>query len=91
MLNKSDYCICIPVRPPRRIVVQRNEETGMEFNENRGGQPFRASPFVLMFRLPRRLWLAWRQQARSRKALARLSDAQLRDIGLTSDDIKRYR
>ncbi|MDN4629610.1 MULTISPECIES: DUF1127 domain-containing protein [Erwinia] len=44
-----------------------------------------------MFSLARRLWLAWRQEVYSRKILARLSDAQLKDIGLTGDDIKRYR
>lgn len=63
----------------------------MEFNENKGGRPFAASPFVLMFRLPRRLWLAWRQRAYSRKVLARLSDAQLRDIGLTSEDVRKFK
>ena len=63
----------------------------MEFNENRGGKPFKASPFVLMFRLPRRLWLAWRHRAYSRKVLARLSDVQLKDIGLTSEDVNKYR
>lgn len=63
----------------------------MEFNENRGGKPFKESPFVLMFRLPRRLWLAWRQRAYDRKILGRLSDSQLKDIGLTSEDVKKYR
>lgn len=63
----------------------------MEFNENRAGRPFSQSPFILMFRLPRRLWLAWRHRAYSRKVLARLSDAQLKDIGLSSDDVERYR
>ncbi|MBV4367374.1 DUF1127 domain-containing protein [Erwinia sp. BNK-24-b] len=63
----------------------------MEFNENKGGKPFSASPFVLMFRLPRRLWLAWRHRVQSQKVLARLSDAQLKDIGLTSEDVKRFR
>ncbi|WP_158781637.1 DUF1127 domain-containing protein [Pantoea sp. BAV 3049] len=63
----------------------------MEFHENRGGRPFKDSPFRLMYLLPYRLWRAWRLRAHTRKILSNLSDLQLKDIGLTCEDVKRYK
>ena len=63
----------------------------MEFNENRAGRPFQQSPFRLMFTLPYRLLLLWWQRKQTRKILSRLSEAQLRDIGLTCEDVRRYK
>ncbi|KGT87156.1 hypothetical protein NG99_23905 [Erwinia typographi] len=63
----------------------------MEFNENRAARPFAASPFYLMFKLPYRLWKAWRLRSQTRKILQGLSSTQLKDIGLTCEDVRRYR
>ncbi|QKJ88978.1 DUF1127 domain-containing protein [Paramixta manurensis] len=63
----------------------------MEFYENRSGKPFKASPFVLMYRLPYRLWKAWRLRTKTRKILSQLSAEQLRDIGLDCEDLRRYK
>lgn len=63
----------------------------MEFNENRAGKPFKQSPFRLMFILPYRLWKTWLLRKQTRKILSALSDAQLRDIGLTCEDVRRYK
>lgn len=63
----------------------------MEFQENRAARPFAASPFKLMFRLPYRLWKAWRLRTETRKILSGLSEAQLKDIGMTCEDVRRYK
>lgn len=53
----------------------------MEFFENRPARPFIG--FVLIWRAFKK----WRQQAQTRRMLSRLSDAQLRDMGLNRDDV----
>lgn len=53
----------------------------MEFYENRAKQPFFV--FVLIWRAFRK----WRLQRQTRQLLCRLSDADLRDIGLSRNDI----
>mgnify|MGYP000911186808 CR=1 FL=1 len=63
----------------------------MEFNENRAGKPFKQSPFRLMFILPYRLLKAWQLRYQTRKVLSTLNAAQLRDIGLTCEDVRRYK
>lgn len=63
----------------------------MEFHENLTGKPFKESPFRLMYILPYRLWRAWRLRMQTRKILSRLSDSQLKDIGLSCEDVRRYK
>lgn len=53
----------------------------MEFNENCGRQLF--SGFVLLWCA----WLRWREQCRTRRALQRMSDKQLRELGLRRDEV----
>jgi len=53
----------------------------MEFHENRSKQPFIGLTLI---------WQAvkqWRRQVQTRKVLQRMSDAQLRDVGLERDDV----
>ncbi|MCS2149311.1 DUF1127 domain-containing protein [Scandinavium manionii] len=52
----------------------------MEFHENRAKAPFQI--FVLMGRWLRQTWRIWK----TRRALDRLSDAQLKDVGLRRED-----
>ena len=53
----------------------------MEFYENRAKRPFFV--FVLIWRA----WKKWYVLCQTRRLLRRLSDAELRDIGLRRDDI----
>ena len=53
----------------------------MEFHENRARQPFIG--FVLLVRFIKKWWL----QEQTRRALQRMSDEQLKDIGLRRDQI----
>jgi len=59
----------------------------MEFNEIRAARPFAASPFHLIYRL----WKAWYARKITKRILSRLSPAQLKDIGLTRQDVERYK
>ncbi len=52
----------------------------MEFYENRAKAPFHI--FVLAGRWMRQTWRVWR----TRQVLDRLSDEQLKDVGLRRDD-----
>ncbi|MBJ3814262.1 DUF1127 domain-containing protein [Shimwellia pseudoproteus] len=54
----------------------------MEFHENRARRPFIG--FVLLWKF----WKAWYRQHQSRKALDRMSDSQLKDVGLNRDDYR---
>lgn len=40
---------------------------------------------------PIRKWKAWRQRRKTLHTLRRLSEHQLKDIGLTSHDVDRFR
>lgn len=53
----------------------------MEFNENRPRRPFIG--FVLLWKFCK----SWYIQHKTRQILQRMSDAQLRDLGLTRNDI----
>ncbi|HAT3649519.1 DUF1127 domain-containing protein [Raoultella ornithinolytica] len=53
----------------------------MEFHENRAKQPFIG--FALLGRMIRKWWL--RQQ--TRRILQRMSDEQLKDVGLRRDQL----
>ncbi|WP_435928615.1 DUF1127 domain-containing protein [Dryocola sp. BD613] len=57
----------------------------MGYEENRPHKPFYG--FVMIYRYFRQRWVQ-RQNAR---ALQRLSKEQLRDIGLTQDDLSRWK
>ncbi|WP_261644438.1 DUF1127 domain-containing protein [Erwinia mallotivora] len=63
----------------------------MEFYENRSARPFKESPFRLICQLPYRMWKSWRLRMLTRRALSRLDRAQLRDIGLTCEDVNRFK
>jgi uncharacterized protein YjiS (DUF1127 family) len=91
MLNKGVFCICIEIPLPRKIAPYPVEESIMEFNENRAAKPFADSPFHLIYKLPYRLWKAWRSRVETRKILSRLSESQLKDIGMTCEDVRRYK
>lgn len=53
----------------------------MEFYENRARRPFYI--FVLIWQA----WKKWAVRRQTRRLLQRLSDAELRDIGLNRHDI----
>ncbi|HFZ8994898.1 TPA: DUF1127 domain-containing protein [Citrobacter freundii] len=53
----------------------------MEFHENRVRQPFIG--FVLVWRFVKK----WREVQQTRRILRRMSDAQLKDIGLSRDQL----
>ncbi|EPJ7276958.1 DUF1127 domain-containing protein [Raoultella ornithinolytica] len=53
----------------------------MEFHENRAKQPFIG--FVLLGRMIRKWWL----RHQTRRILQRMSDEQLKDVGLRRDQL----
>ncbi len=57
----------------------------MEFHENRHSRPFIG--FVLVARWLKRWW----ERHRTRRILSTMSDAQLRDLGLSRDDVRHWR
>lgn len=63
----------------------------MGFNENRAAKPGAAPPLLLMCKWLYQQWNAWRRRSQSRKILAKLSPSQLKDIGLTNEDTRRYK
>ncbi|WMY74477.1 DUF1127 domain-containing protein [Buttiauxella selenatireducens] len=56
----------------------------MGFEENRSHKPFYG--FVMIYRYFRQRWL----QHQTARVLQGLSKEQLRDIGLTTDDLSRW-
>ncbi|MCA1179887.1 MULTISPECIES: DUF1127 domain-containing protein [unclassified Pantoea] len=60
----------------------------MEFDQNRAARPFDVT-LLDLFRGARRAMRQWRARRETRQILSQLSDAQLRDIGLTRNDICR--
>ncbi|WP_074180987.1 DUF1127 domain-containing protein [Pantoea sp. OXWO6B1] len=59
----------------------------MEYEENRAARPFTIRPF----RFLRLIWSSirrWQCQRETRAILSRLSDCQLKDIGLDRNDIR---
>ncbi len=64
------------------------EERMMEFDQNRAAKPFSVT-LPDIFRAAISALKKWRARRETREILSHLSDAQLRDIGLTRNDIKR--
>lgn len=60
----------------------------MEFEQNRAAKPFDVT-LLDIFRGTRNVIKRWRDRRETRKILSHLSDAQLRDIGLTRHDVSR--
>jgi len=60
----------------------------MEFEENRAAKPFSCPLINAIFLMPYHRWQARRIRSCTRKILSRLSDAQLKDIGLTCEDVR---
>jgi len=82
MLKKSVFCGCIVVAVLTEDSVSDTERRdAMEFHENRARRPFIG--FVMLWQA----FTRWRRQARAKRVLQRMSDAQLRDMGLERDDI----
>lgn len=63
----------------------------MEFHENRAAKPFSWGLIKAIFIIPYRHWQRQRMRACTRKILSQLSDAQLKDIGLTCHDVRHYK
>lgn len=63
----------------------------MEFHENRAAKPFSWTLIKAIFLIPYHRWQAARLRACTRKILSNLSEAQLKDIGLTYGDVQRYK
>ncbi|AXU96814.1 DUF1127 domain-containing protein [Erwinia persicina] len=60
----------------------------MEFEENRAAKPLSWSLIKTVFLLPYHRWQARRIRACTRRILSQLSVAQLKDIGLTCEDVR---
>lgn len=60
----------------------------MEFEQNRAAKPFSWMLIRTFFIVPYRRWQARRLRACTRKTLSRMNDSQLKDIGLTGEDIR---
>jgi len=60
----------------------------MEFDQNRAAKPFDVT-LLDIFRGARNAIKRWRDRRETRKILSHLSDAQLRDIGLSRHDVSR--
>jgi len=60
----------------------------MEFDENSAAKPFSWTLINAIFLMPYHRWQARRIRSCTRKILSRLSDAQLKDIGLTCEDVR---
>lgn len=61
----------------------------MEFEQNKAAQPFSWPLIKAIFLVPYHRWQARRLRSCTRKILSRLNDAQLKDIGLTCEDVRR--
>lgn len=61
----------------------------MEFDANRAAKPFSWALIRAIFIVPYRRWQARRLRACTRQILSRLNAAQLKDIGLTCEDVRR--
>jgi uncharacterized protein YjiS (DUF1127 family) len=86
MLKKGDFCICIIQSDPLRIVLRQfTEGIIMGYDENRAAKPFTGTPYQLV----RYLWRSykrWQLRRETRVILSKLSDSQLKDIGLGRND-----
>ncbi|MBJ7224091.1 MULTISPECIES: DUF1127 domain-containing protein [unclassified Brenneria] len=51
--------------------------------------PGRSARWSILIRLYQK-WRAWRLKVETRRALLRMNDERLKDIGLTRDDIDRF-
>ena len=60
----------------------------MEFDQNRAAKPFNVT-LLDIFRGGVRAIKRWQARRETREILSHLSDAQLRDIGLTRQDINQ--
>ena len=63
----------------------------MEFHENRAAKPCSWQLIKQIFLLPYWYWQKRQLRACSRLILSRLNDQQLKDIGLTRDDVRNYK
>ncbi|MGK3144583.1 DUF1127 domain-containing protein [Pantoea sp. C2G6] len=59
----------------------------MGYDENRAAKPFAVTPYHLL-RLLWRSYQRWQRRRETRTILAKLSDAQLKDIGMRRDEWK---
>jgi len=93
MLIKNYFCICMVLCINGRIAFTDRNKQGatMEFHENRAAKPFSWKLIKAIFLMPYYHWQQRRIRACTRKILSRLSDSQLKDIGLTCDDVRRYK
>jgi uncharacterized protein YjiS (DUF1127 family) len=60
----------------------------MEFDQNRAAKPFDVT-LLDIFRSAGRMVKNWQARRQTRRILSHLSDNQLRDIGLTREDVCR--
>jgi len=60
----------------------------MEFHENRAAKPISGMLIKAIFIAPYRRWQARRLRACTRKILSKMDKYQLKDIGLTCEDIR---
>ncbi|QCR09953.1 DUF1127 domain-containing protein [Brenneria rubrifaciens] len=49
------------------------------------------SSWGAIFILPYRIWKAWRLRVKTRRILLNMDDTRLEDIGLSRDDITRFK
>ncbi|WP_313158918.1 DUF1127 domain-containing protein [Mixta calida] len=59
----------------------------MEYEANRSGKPIS----LALLLAPARAIKQWIKRQRTRRILERMSDERLKDIGLTRDEVRRFR
>jgi len=88
MLNKIEFCVCILYVIRQKLFLSPpDEESKMGYEENCAAKPFSVTPWSLLRAVVRSL-RALHQRRKTRLILLHLSDAQLKDIGLTRSDIE---
>jgi uncharacterized protein YjiS (DUF1127 family) len=86
MLKKGDFCVCIIQSDAMKMVIRYfTEGTIMGYDENRAAKPFTGTPYQLV-RFVWRSYKRWQLRRETRVILSKLSDSQLKDIGLRRND-----
>jgi len=86
MLKKDVFCVCIIQSDAMKMVLRYfTEGTIMGYDENRAAKPFTGTPYQLV-RFMWRSYKRWQLRRETRVILSKLSDSQLKDIGLRRND-----
>lgn len=91
MLKKGNFCLCIENTLRLKIGVRHSDEgKTMEFESNRSARLFSVALIPGLLACWQR-FRSWRLRKQTQRILLHLNETQLKDIGLTAEDIRRYR